>query len=188
VLLTQRAEDIPFDLKHFPHVVYGGRITELRAEVERRVRWAVENPLAPLTTVEPLLEFFHQGVPLGQEAITVPSQIAEQGIRSTGAHLELSIHNSGRKTYQIDLARIGMLLPSELDQMSVAGRTPVTLPDGSRLFFVDLTRDIFPDAWDRTEIPIFGQVPDSVPMESTLRLRIYSEVTTRDIPFTLRIE
>src|SRR4051794_14017841 len=26
ILLTQEAEDIPFDLKHYPHIIYGGKI------------------------------------------------------------------------------------------------------------------------------------------------------------------
>src|SRR5215208_25398 len=38
VLLTQNANDIPFDLKHYPHIVYGGQIVKLRDELERRVR------------------------------------------------------------------------------------------------------------------------------------------------------
>jgi len=30
ILLTQKAEDIPFDLKHYPHIVYEGEIVELK--------------------------------------------------------------------------------------------------------------------------------------------------------------
>lgn len=40
LLLTQEHEDIPFDLKHHPHLVYKGRITNLKAELRRRVSWA----------------------------------------------------------------------------------------------------------------------------------------------------
>lgn len=38
VLLTARDEDIPFDLKHFLHIIHGGDIDRLRAELERHVR------------------------------------------------------------------------------------------------------------------------------------------------------
>ena len=44
ILLTQRAEDIPFDLKDYPHVVYGGRIFQLKPELEKRIRWFLANP------------------------------------------------------------------------------------------------------------------------------------------------
>ena len=33
ILLTQRSEDIPFDLKHFPHIIYGGSITGLKDQL-----------------------------------------------------------------------------------------------------------------------------------------------------------
>jgi hypothetical protein len=45
VLLTQNAEDIPFDLKQYPHVVYGGSIIKLKEQLKRIVRWCVKNPL-----------------------------------------------------------------------------------------------------------------------------------------------
>jgi nucleoside 2-deoxyribosyltransferase len=42
VLLTQNADDIPFDLKHRPHIVYGGMIEKLRADLQVRLAWAIE--------------------------------------------------------------------------------------------------------------------------------------------------
>jgi hypothetical protein len=44
LLLTRDASDIPFDLKHYPHIVYD-RLTELRDELERRLRSFVERDI-----------------------------------------------------------------------------------------------------------------------------------------------
>jgi nucleoside 2-deoxyribosyltransferase len=44
ILLTTSADDIPFDLRHYPHVVHERRINVLRPELEKRVRWCIENP------------------------------------------------------------------------------------------------------------------------------------------------
>jgi len=44
ILLTQNSEDIPFDLKHYPHIVYRGKITSLIPDLERRIRWCIEHP------------------------------------------------------------------------------------------------------------------------------------------------
>src|SRR5436305_5969902 len=41
ILLTQQTEDIPFDLKHRQHIVYGGRIETLRAELAPRIQWGI---------------------------------------------------------------------------------------------------------------------------------------------------
>lgn len=44
ILLTKTANDIPFDLRHYPHVVHEGRISILKQRLEERVRWCIENP------------------------------------------------------------------------------------------------------------------------------------------------
>lgn len=43
ILLTQATENIPFDLKHYLHIVYGGRIKDLKADLAKRIRWCIEN-------------------------------------------------------------------------------------------------------------------------------------------------
>lgn len=40
ILLTANADDIPFDLKHQRHIVYGKSILTLRREFEREIEWA----------------------------------------------------------------------------------------------------------------------------------------------------
>ncbi|MDD5391129.1 MAG: hypothetical protein PHD37_17470 [Gallionellaceae bacterium] len=40
ILLTQRAEDIPFDLKHHRHIVYGSSIGQLRNLLAEEMAWA----------------------------------------------------------------------------------------------------------------------------------------------------
>ena len=41
LLLTQHADDIPFDLKHRQHLVYGGSIETLRRDLNARLTWAI---------------------------------------------------------------------------------------------------------------------------------------------------
>jgi nucleoside 2-deoxyribosyltransferase len=40
ILVTQKAEDIPFDLKHHRHIVYGASISQLRAQLAEELAWA----------------------------------------------------------------------------------------------------------------------------------------------------
>ena len=44
ILLTRDVDDIPFDLKHFPHIVYGKSIMGLRDDLRVRIEWCVKNP------------------------------------------------------------------------------------------------------------------------------------------------
>lgn len=41
LLLTQNADDIPFDLKHRQHIVYAGKIETLRSKLSERLVWAI---------------------------------------------------------------------------------------------------------------------------------------------------
>lgn len=41
ILLTQSAQDIPFDLKHRQHTVYGGKIDTLRTDLIPKLQWAI---------------------------------------------------------------------------------------------------------------------------------------------------
>lgn len=43
ILLTQNVNDIPFDLKHYPHVVYDNKISKLKEELTPRIKWFVDN-------------------------------------------------------------------------------------------------------------------------------------------------
>lgn len=38
-LITQSAGDIPFDLKHHPHVVYDGSIVDLKSQLASKIEW-----------------------------------------------------------------------------------------------------------------------------------------------------
>jgi nucleoside 2-deoxyribosyltransferase len=40
ILLTQKAEDIPFDLKHHRHIIYGSSIEQLRSRLADEMAWA----------------------------------------------------------------------------------------------------------------------------------------------------
>lgn len=44
ILLTQSANDIPFDLKHHRHIVYGNKCFVLKRELEDELRWCVNTP------------------------------------------------------------------------------------------------------------------------------------------------
>src|SRR5712691_3991865 len=69
VLLTQNSADIPFDLKHYPHIVYDGSIARLKDLLKPRLRWCIENPKTTLKQIDLDVEVFFD------------DQIIEQGSR-----------------------------------------------------------------------------------------------------------
>jgi hypothetical protein len=72
ILLTSNADDIPFDLKHQRHIVYGKSIVTLRLELEKEIAWArgelekhrrshVKVGLQPLFGLLNLTQYFASG-------------------------------------------------------------------------------------------------------------------------------
>jgi hypothetical protein len=43
-LLTKSADEIPFDLRHHPHIVHSGSIATLREKLREKVEWFLTNP------------------------------------------------------------------------------------------------------------------------------------------------
>lgn len=54
LLLTQDSNDIPFDLKHKQHTVYGGKIEVLRSDLISKLQWAISE--SRRQTKNPLIE------------------------------------------------------------------------------------------------------------------------------------
>src|SRR4030095_3136023 len=52
ILITKDANDIPFDLIHYPHIVYEGKIATLKSQLESRIKWCIDNPKIPADDIE----------------------------------------------------------------------------------------------------------------------------------------
>ena len=57
ILLTQNSADIPFDLKHYPHIIYGGSIVGLKDNLGRRIAYHLANPTTEAKPLPLPLEF-----------------------------------------------------------------------------------------------------------------------------------
>ena len=44
ILATKTADDIPFDLRHYPHIIYGDSLTDLKTQLREKVQWCMDNP------------------------------------------------------------------------------------------------------------------------------------------------
>ena len=59
ILLTQNANDIPFDLQQYQHIVYGHSITDLRDQLVEKLEWAISHPKEVTT---PAQDFSKKGM------------------------------------------------------------------------------------------------------------------------------
>jgi len=193
ILLTRRAEDIPFDLKHYSHIVYGDRIIDLIGDLETRVRWALQQPEAAISHHG--IQFFIDGqrLPNQQEITRTTTPLSKPP--GTYFDLKIDVHNSVEKLVRAAKFKIGLFVETAWREVVIQyGKKDYfgkhfQLPDGTRLSLFDPLFELLPGAWesiwlhfktyDRYREPLIEA--DSF----AASLRIFSEEGVVDVPFRL---
>lgn len=184
VLLTRSAEDIPFDLKHFPHIVYGDRLLDLKSQLEATVRWHLSNPTqADESTVD--IQLRVNGIPMGENAV-VPYNLAA---RATRLHLKLELENRVSRVISTVECRLGLLYPFAFDTADTNDNyqnTEIEIDGSTRLCLASKPLTLLPGAWGTMTFTIVAQ---NRPLQSgdsyPLTLRLYRTSGVRDYSFVV---
>ena len=191
ILLTQVSQDIPFDLKHYPHIVYGGKITELKQELAKRIRWALENPGEVKRLSEEHLDLYVYG-----ENILKHPALKLSGSAVQGQHLQLTLemNNSTEKFIGPITFKIGLLCKEELnfsplsEGLSSTQFTTINLKAHQKnLYIIDRPYEILPGCWEKMHFYVFRQAPYQVGQLEELVFRVFSNTGTADYPLNLMI-
>lgn len=189
ILLTKAAEDIPFDLKHYPHIVYGGRITDLIPELVKRVRFAVERPKA--ATEGDTVEVYVDGKSLRTTPnINYPTDSSELHGFTVRFDFYNSIHSSFKRVkFQIGFLSVKVGNVTERAEKFLYFQS-YAQPDGVSMLHLDSrTFNLLPGAW-------LAVAPDFRSLEKNefiheehveLTLRVFTEEGPIDFPFTVQI-
>src|SRR5689334_18572326 len=106
VLLTTHADDIPFDLKHYPHIVYGGRIVELKRELEKRLRFLIRRGFGGESELTPGSLRIQIGDVLLENCPVVKFLIPSDRI---GYEIPVDIHNSLEREIATITCQVGLV-------------------------------------------------------------------------------
>lgn len=188
ILLTQKSKDIPFDLKHYPHIVYGGRITGLIPELEKKVGWAIKRPRQniPLSTVS----FFIDGKALPEKKGII-NDAGEFPI--TNFLLKIDVHNPIERQIKIAKFQIGILTDNRLKEIGKIN-TGVRLKkfkqlSGKFLYLDDVLYELLPGSWASVQLQF--EVDPNSPLEKSELIgavvRAFSETGTEDFSFRVKV-
>jgi len=110
ILLTQNNDDIPFDLKHFPHVVYDN-ITALKVELKKWVEWNIQNPKIKIEN-KLSIDIFYQDKNLAREAVNI-----DKGYLINGSNyaIPLTIHNNSTETFLMGDFKMACICSNNLE-------------------------------------------------------------------------
>jgi hypothetical protein len=192
ILLTQNVSDIPFDLKHQPHIVYcgEGKIASLKSQLEPRISWYIENPERSLPTGD-LLQFSVEGVLL-ENTPTIPflgkhfSREPDGGYNLI-ADFSIAIHNVTSKVLNPEAFHLGFILPIGLaaqvgEYEELPFRSKTSLPDGRKIYNIRPLPTLFPEGWDTIQIRIWTE--SALPRPSAeMAIRVFTELGPKDYPF-----
>lgn len=185
VLLTRNAEDIPFDLKHYPHIIYLGRIAELGAELERRVRWAIDNPSSQ-TKPEGQLELYHDGSLLSEDPLLGYYGDFDE---ASWNKLKIDVHNPLNPRLQSASFELALLAGHDVHSVRISRRTAnrINLGNARYIHVFGGRFSILPGGWEPITLEIRARSRFKVGMVLDLTLRTISEIGVRDYPLRLRM-
>lgn len=187
ILLTRAEADIPFDLKHYQHIVYGGSLSGLKAELLRRVRWHLENPYRTAASAPDILVRVNGVDIVNRPRVTAPMRGTENSIR-LGITLK---NNSARVIRPLDF-RLAAKVPDCIATASSDDLGPINgISDDQQLVFsLPKLMSLLPEELAAERLRLVPQSPLTVASGDPLAccIRIYLESGTVDYPFLLAVD
>jgi hypothetical protein len=184
ILLTQNADDIPFDLKHFPHIIYGAKIAVLRDGLEKRVKHFIDNPPGKLSEIKLDLELFLGEQNLGSDRAVY--QIREfQDVAPT-----ITIFNASGNTFAPGDFRVGLITGERFIRCDNRDVTATKLPSGDYLHMLPSFPVLLPGAYDSyTPFLLYQSGKELMSGEQeTVTIRLFTRQGSRDYSLTINID
>lgn len=141
ILLTQNSDDIPFDLKHFPHIIYKGNISLLNEELRKRLNWFKNQGKKSLEKINFPFEahMFGKRIENGVEFEVKPTGYGNL------VELKVDIYNSSSK-YQNHDFKIGLDIPLKMTTFDKAVNVIETNKGVISLFSME--SEFYPKDWN----------------------------------------
>lgn len=206
ILLTQNTDDIPFDLKHYPHIVYGGKIAQLKTELEKRTRWYIDNPADSIVNTDLDFEFLINGV-IWQEGleleipcdvelkdkygdvirnvvrdVTRVNRYELQETNNVLFSLQVVSHNTSNVVIHGDRYRLRLITPNTFTPQKYINSTPNGQSLAIRLESFGI---LFPDDWYSTQIDLKVSRQNPSNLSAEFVLKVFSVLGPKDYKFKI---
>lgn len=170
ILLTQNADDIPFDLKHYPHLVYGGKIVTLKSQLEPKIKWFVENPQSKASGLEP----------------DVRLNISSTYSSSFGTvDLRIDIYNGTNRTLTPESFGLALITSQPVNVQVPEVRSDVPLPNGQYVYNLLISCNLFPGGWDSLMVSYESSNLTSSELTGEITLRAFTEMGPNDYTYVV---
>ena len=185
ILLTQDSNDIPFDLKHYPHIIYEKKISTIRSELTKKINWFKENSkTSNSNSLNINIDIYVNGKNLSTENVFLECNAIEC------PSFEFMLHNNSISTFKEGDLKIGILTKkynySSLYKYNShpLHTTIVKLPENTYLHMLPDFELILPFVYS-APLNVDLQRSEIDNENSNIILRLFTKQGYRDYPLTL---
>lgn len=146
ILLTQSNEDIPFDLKHYTHIIYNN-ITELKATLLKWVSAYINKDYEDEELPDHLLKFYIDGLDLSKNP-TIDC-ISKESVGDFISEIKIDFNNETKKFGKPIQFSIGLIFKHELINRfnQISDFNKILLPTGEYLYHQKTVMSLNPGSW-----------------------------------------
>jgi len=194
ILLTNNSEDIPFDLKHYSHIIYDNKIIKLKEELTTRIKWCVENGDTEDTNLKIELDIF-----LGEKSLSKNS-VEYITPKDKYPVFTFTLHNTTFNTFNPGDYRVGIITDINYPYLNDSGVKTIKLPDGRLSHLCPIIEDIlYPNSYTSFRVAlqpkilkrkesVFREVEEYYKEDQEITIRIFTPNGTRDFFLTIKYE
>lgn len=177
VLLTREAADIPFDLKHFPHIIYESKLALLREKLTTVVSWHSEHPNTSLEDTSFPLDLLING----QNPLT--KQVVLRG--GPWINFEVTIYNRSLNHFEENDFKLGLVIGKEVSGLSTGYAETIPKADigNDKLQYVLRSRrGLMPGEFQAFELSFYVEEALDEKLRDAI-LRLFTAKGFQDYPF-----
>lgn len=172
ILITQEESDIPFDLKHYYHIIYNRvHLSELNQKIRNRIEWYLANPDLEIDiNLNPVLQVYINGTLLKEKQenfLKIP--VVKQGHKFTGT-ISFLLVNPTTKIFSFSERELHVIF-SRMVPLKLQLRDEASiLPEGMLLFSGFTYKHILPYSYAGKNFDI------EVETEMSFEIEYYGEI------------
>ena len=186
ILLTAGEDALPFDLTHYPHIVYGNRIADMKEELRARVEAALARPDAGPIERSSDLKVYYKGCELVDNPMFTYHGVSDRLVETT---LQLDIHHSGLR--ELDTVRFQYGLSGRRSIVSLGlveeNEHKADIGDGEYICICRGTVELFPGGWKSAIFRFRSKASFAEGQVLQLALRLSSTLGAKVCPFRLKM-
>jgi hypothetical protein len=202
ILLTKQTDDIPFDLKHYSHIIYQGKINDLKTQLKKRIKYYIDRPEKPTHDDSNVLDYYIQKIDISKcshvefsidlmdKYLIGSIDVSKSKCRDIRLIIELDINNKSNTSINLSNYVFSVLFPIDMKARATndINNNVIYLPDGSTMISKKATGNLYPKAWHHERIYVMYDDNDLlIPKSFHCKFQVFTEIGMREISFWINL-